>query len=676
MLGFWTSFAWAQAATSGPLEIGSASGQPGEIVAVPVFASFEHPLLIFVAVLEFDGARLEFLRYYVEGSDAEGANPGGVAFGTFPPSDHALIGILDPGETQALAFRVPAGERRMLGRIEFRVRAIAEPGDAAIRPVTGIPETAGTTSYALIVGEELVESAPSDLITGTVSVRSPLGPRPVGDLSCAQLLDRVTLRFAPSETYDSIQISRDGEALASLPGSATSYTDPIERLGRLRYEVTARRGAETSLAVSCEVQAVSPAAPAVEDLTCGQSGLAWRNPVAYDRIIVLKDGEAHAELAGSAQSYVDPERSERLTLYSVLGELEGYRGPEANCLDNGVWILEVGDVQAPLDAETIIVPIFVTTSAALQGFSVCLDFDESRFQFVLDLRGALAGTVGHPSPELFAMGPIGACGHPVAAVVYDYNPPREEEKDLPVGLRQHIFNVTLRPVGPFAPGETFLVSLVRGRIGGTTLTVRGGQTVQGVISISGQIRLGSTGVAPVEDLDGGVAGEGEGGGAGMAGAGDVVLSWRNASAYDALRIERNGVALAEIAGSEESFVDAAVPRGIYTYKVTGVAGGQTSFPASKLLSTFTPPGTFLRGDSNRDGRINISDPIATLSFLFLDGAALPCEDAADADDDGRLLTMDAIVTLHYLFLGTAVLRAPGTLYPWFDPTHDQLSCRE
>lgn len=60
---------------------------------------------------------------------------------------------------------------------------------------------------------------------------------------------------------------------------------------------------------------------------------------------------------------------------------------------------------------------------------------------------------------------------------------------------------------------------------------------------------------------------------------------------------------------------------------------------------------FVRGDSNSDDAVNISDPIFLLSHLYLGGPTPDCPDAADADDNGKLEASDAIVVLSTLFQG-------------------------
>jgi hypothetical protein len=82
---------------------------------------------------------------------------------------------------------------------------------------------------------------------------------------------------------------------------------------------------------------------------------------------------------------------------------------------------------------------------------------------------------------------------------------------------------------------------------------------------------------------------------------------------------------------------------------------------------------FVRGDSNGDGKVDISDAVHLLGFLFLGASAPACPDAADADDDGTLNITDAIYSFAFLFQGGRGLPPPYPLRG-ADPTHDSLRC--
>jgi hypothetical protein len=84
---------------------------------------------------------------------------------------------------------------------------------------------------------------------------------------------------------------------------------------------------------------------------------------------------------------------------------------------------------------------------------------------------------------------------------------------------------------------------------------------------------------------------------------------------------------------------------------------------------------FLRGDANADGKVEMSDPIGVLRFLFTDQGQTSCLDAGDANDDGMVDISDALRVLLHLFHGTADIPLPGKDTCGSDPTSDGLSCR-
>ncbi|HLU46486.1 MAG TPA: hypothetical protein VK116_00330 [Planctomycetota bacterium] len=99
-----------------------------------------------------------------------------------------------------------------------------------------------------------------------------------------------------------------------------------------------------------------------------------------------------------------------------------------------------------------------------------------------------------------------------------------------------------------------------------------------------------------------------------------------------------------------------------------------SFALELTATSSDAPGTILfrRGDSNRDGAVDLSDAVRILLGLFR-GDTLPCEDAADVDDDGALSITDAIRLLDWLFRGGSTPAEPAA-GPGVDPTEDSLSC--
>jgi len=117
--------------------------------------------------------------------------------------------------------------------------------------------------------------------------------------------------------------------------------------------------------------------------------------------------------------------------------------------------------------------------------------------------------------------------------------------------------------------------------------------------------------------------------------------------------------------------------GIYTYRATVSDGLAVDTAEVTVLVVRVDPTIFIRGDSNDDGKVDISDGIRTLSFLFVggEGSEIRCQDAADANDSGTLDLSDGIFTFNYLFAGNAAPPAPGPTECGIDPTADLLpSC--
>jgi len=69
-------------------------------------------------------------------------------------------------------------------------------------------------------------------------------------------------------------------------------------------------------------------------------------------------------------------------------------------------------------------------------------------------------------------------------------------------------------------------------------------------------------------------------------------------------------------------------------------------------------GAFVRGDVDGSGRVDISDGIGLLNFLFTGGDEPVCYDAADVKDEGAVDISAAIYLLNFLFLGGKSLPPP------------------
>ena len=84
---------------------------------------------------------------------------------------------------------------------------------------------------------------------------------------------------------------------------------------------------------------------------------------------------------------------------------------------------------------------------------------------------------------------------------------------------------------------------------------------------------------------------------------------------------------------------------------------------------------FVRGDTDGDGEVIITDPIAILGGLFLGQELRDCRDAFDVNDDAEVDLSDPIYALQFLFMGGDAIPPP---YPFLGPdrTNDPFRCWE
>lgn len=156
---------------------------------------------------------------------------------------------------------------------------------------------------------------------------------------------------------------------------------------------------------------------------------------------------------------------------------------------------------------------------------------------------------------------------------------------------------------------------------------------------------------------------------------DVQLAWTLPTAYDSVRIYRDGLLIDTVPGTDVSYLDFDVAPGSYSYEVEGILGDIDCDGTSGALCsvTFDAQGLFRRGDSNNDGGFDIADAVFTISYLFAGGAAPACFDAADANDDGNLDISDPVYLTQYFFVNGPTPPAPFAM-TGEDPTDDFLGC--
>ena len=163
--------------------------------------------------------------------------------------------------------------------------------------------------------------------------------------------------------------------------------------------------------------------------------------------------------------------------------------------------------------------------------------------------------------------------------------------------------------------------------------------------------------------------------------GDVEVSFTGSLDFDSYQILRDGVEIGTALDDATPFLDVDVPDATLIYEVVGIRDADACDARSVgcVVGRVSPcfaiveGETFIRGELNGNGSIDLGDPIALLAGLFLDGVDLDCLDAADVNDDGVAELADALDLLGYLYGGATPPPAP---FPacGFDRTSDAIDC--
>lgn len=158
-----------------------------------------------------------------------------------------------------------------------------------------------------------------------------------------------------------------------------------------------------------------------------------------------------------------------------------------------------------------------------------------------------------------------------------------------------------------------------------------------------------------------------------AGSEDLAISWRSLGEWSLILVH-------VVSAQGRWSVAAGLPGDATSWVLQdAAAGSRLALQAFDVRGYGSAPvfcaPLFLRGDSDGDSILNITDPIRVLDFLFRGRSDLRCEDGADANDDGKVDIADPIFSLSFLFRGGPLPPPPGPLLCGADPTpEDRLGC--
>jgi hypothetical protein len=126
----------------------------------------------------------------------------------------------------------------------------------------------------------------------------PCGFGAPSNLSCRAAGPAVDLSWRLGDAYSAVEVLRDGESAAVLPGEATSYRDRPPAGGRHQYAVRGRRGGTASDAAACTVSGLPENQPPVITLIAPAQGALISTDTVEVRGRASDDGGIARILAG------------------------------------------------------------------------------------------------------------------------------------------------------------------------------------------------------------------------------------------------------------------------------------------------------------------------------------------------------------------------------------------
>lgn len=116
------------------------------------------------------------------------------------------------------------------------------------------------------------------------------------------------------------------------------------------------------------------------------------------------------------------------------------------------------------------------------------------------------------------------------------------------------------------------------------------------------------------------------------------------------RIDDPGGSMANPGVADTFFVDTLVDSsGIYDYLVIAEDASGNLSPHSEIITVEVTVESYILGDSNADGVVDIGDCVYTINFLYRGGAAPIPYEAGNANCEGIVDTGDVVYTINFIF---------------------------
>lgn len=424
--------------------------------------------------------------------------------------------------------------------------------------------------------------------TNAVSCEVSVQVLPVSAVNCVARAKTVYLDWSLSMTYESIQIKRDGDVVADLPGNAASWEDADVPHGHLHYEVSGVVGAFSSVPVSCHTYAPPPPS----EIACWTAGrqvlLMWWGLNALDSIRIFRDGQLLTEVPGDTGSFMDNQVPHGEHTYGLFNVRDGNISEEVGCT---IYVLQapenlgvsvLGDTAeltwtSPEAYDAVVVFLEDETVAELPGHATSHALSGlAPGTYQASVAGQLNDVLSEKTPITFVVLPAPGnltCSADAETVTLTWE------------------NLAAYETITILRDDALLTTLAGTHNSHVDDNVEPGEHVYSISGTSGNATSASVTCAILVYLPPDAF-------SCSAVADEVTLGWTNNGDYGSLILLRDGAALDTLPGDAVSYVDQAVDEGTHYYTLYA-AGDRTR--SAEVVCEVVSPGAPSNADASAVG---------------------------------------------------------------------------
>lgn len=402
---------------------------------------------------------------------------------------------------------------------------------------------------------------------------------PISDFQCSADADQVALSWTNGTLYSAVDVYRNGEQIATIPGTSESYVDNAVPVGLHTYSLIARSSNTETLAIDCSITVLAPPFDSACSSVAGAVDLSWSNGSVYQEITITRNGSFLASLPGDTTGFSDSVTPGTYT-YEIQGIADDGRSVSA------VASCTIVDPNAVIDLHCSAVAGEATLTWTNKDNYTSIEVEIVGVSGEVLPGDATSATIGGLAPGSYEICVTGVVGNGISAPSCCNLVIPIPITDLTCSATGYAVTLNWTNSEDYDQIEIFRDGIAIADIPGTMTSYTDAEVSSGphTYSVVATIRKGTTApvsceivvLDPPADL------------LCFTTAGVAEISWTNPSSYDVIELYRDDVLLEVLPGDTTSYSEGGLPPGVYLYELVGILGNSISDTAKCTPVVPTP----------------------------------------------------------------------------------------